>query len=135
VTRSALAKLLHHAIGGLPDEVAGLLGADDRGVAVQAIALKACRATTGALAYRADALAAADGLLARQGLRTVARYHSHPRFPARPGMADRLQMTPDRIEVIVGFRGGPGARARAWRLAPGALHPDPVEVRVMDGDR
>lgn len=134
LARSTVTELIRHAIAGLPAEVAGLLGADGRGVAQRAVPVPAGRATADSVSYRVEAMDAAADRLAAEGLRPVARYHSHPNYPARPSLADRLQMAPGEIDVIIGFRGGPGPRIRAWRLPAGARHPVAVPVRIEGQD-
>ena len=125
IRTSVIAELADRARRGLPNEVAGLLGADAGGCVVAAVELPGGGPDAVRIG-RADAEAAALALAA-EGLTRAGTYHSHTSAPPRPTEADRLAMTAGEAMVIVAAHSG---EVRAYELAENRLHVRERTLRI-----
>ena len=125
IRASVISELADRARRGLPNEVAGLLGADPGGCVVAAVELPGGGPDAVRIG-RADAEAAARELAAG-GLTRVGTYHSHTTSPPRPTEADRLAMAAGEAMLIVAAHSG---EVRAYELAENRLNVRERTVRI-----
>ncbi len=79
-----------------------------------------------------DDVVALERQAARDGLRVVGYYHSHPDAPAIPSDYDREHAWPWYIYLIVSVRDGRATEARAWRLLGDRSGFEGVEIPGAD---
>ncbi len=128
-----IASLGRIAERGLPNEVVGVVGADEVGVACELVNVEPQDATAFCASVSLDAIEAAEDELRQRGLHVVGHFHSHPRGRAAPSRADSAYITPDRALFLIGFRDGPTPDVRCWARGHGR-YPVELTIRIIEGD-